>query len=317
VSYSGEYAMTADLLLSQVIDGFLLARTADGYSLSTIDQYKWGLHYFLLSTGDIPLSQVSKTHIRELLAALQSSTLSSTSIYHVWKAIRALYKWASIELKIDRPDLDIKAPPHIYAEIVPFTHDEIRLLLKTLERTSPSVGKRESFTMARPTASRDRAIILTLLDTGIRASELSRLKMTDIDLTTGVLQVKPFQSGKKSKPRTIPIGTIARKALWRYYANREKCEYAFCTDELRPIDRTVLLHLLGRLGERAGVVDVHPHRFRHTFAITFLRNGGDVFTLQRLLGHASLEMVRHYLALAQADDEAAHRRASPVDCWRL
>lgn len=75
--------------------------------------------------------------------------------------------------------------------------------------------------------------------------------------------------------------------------------------------------LLRRLGERASVKDVHSHRFRHTFAIEFMRNGGDVFSLQRLLGHSSLEMVRRYLTLADTDAKFSHEKASPADRWHL
>jgi integrase/recombinase XerD len=78
-----------------------------------------------------------------------------------------------------------------------------------------------------------------------------------------------------------------------------------------------LLQLIRRLGDRAGVNHAHPHRFRHTFAINFLRNGGNAFVLQMLLGHSTMEMVKRYLALAQADAQATHRRASPVANWRL
>ena len=82
-----------------------------------------------------------------------------------------------------------------------------------------------------------------------------------------------------------------------------------------PMSVSWLRKRLVHLGQAAGVPDCKPHRFRYTFAIQYLRNGGDVFTLQSLLGHSSLTMVRYYLHLAQADVEQAHRRASPVDRW--
>ena len=69
--------------------------------------------------------------------------------------------------------------------------------------------------------------------------------------------------------------------------------------------------------DEAGVERCHPHRFRHTFAIMFLRNGGNSLALQRLLGHSTMEMVRHYVKLSEVDLAQAHRRASPVENLRL
>ncbi len=83
------------------------------------------------------------------------------------------------------------------------------------------------------------------------------------------------------------------------------------------MNKDALRLLMARLGEKAGVKNCHPHRFRHTFAMTYLRSGGDVFTLQALLGHRPLDMVQHYARIADIDVEQAHRRTSPADNWHL
>ena len=85
----------------------------------------------------------------------------------------------------------------------------------------------------------------------------------------------------------------------------------------RPLNRDSLYRLLQKISIRAGVKDVHPHRFRHSFAITYLHKGEDVFTLQQMLGHSDIEMVKRYAQIAQSDCANVQRKASPADNWRL
>jgi len=86
-----------------------------------------------------------------------------------------------------------------------------------------------------------------------------------------------------------------------------------------PLTKTYIETLLKRYAKKAGIEGVRcsPHTFRHTFAISYLRNGGDVFSLQHILGHSSLDVVRIYVNLAQVDIKAAHRRYSPADNMNL
>jgi len=85
----------------------------------------------------------------------------------------------------------------------------------------------------------------------------------------------------------------------------------------RPLPKRQFAHLYSRLGETASVPKVHAQRFRRTAAVQFLRNGGYIFALQKLLGHETLEMVQRYVELASDDVAEAHQKASPVDGWRL
>jgi len=78
-----------------------------------------------------------------------------------------------------------------------------------------------------------------------------------------------------------------------------------------------LREIIRRRARDAKTEEPGIHDFRRCFAIEYLRNDGDIFTLQRILGHSSLEMMKRYLAIAKADCESAHRKASPVDNWKL
>ncbi len=117
------------------------------------------------------------------------------------------------------------------------------------------------------------------------------------------------------------MGKTTRKAVWRYLVDRDDPNDpdapVFLDQHVRHFNPGSLRQLIKDIADRAGVKDAYPHIFRHTFAITYLRSGGDIFTLQSLLGHSSLEMVRHYAQIAEIDIAQAHHKASPADNWRL
>ena len=162
----------------------------------------------------------------------------------------------------------------------------------------------------------DMALILILLHTGIRLGELLRLRLGDINLENGEVYIRPYRSSKKSKSRTVFLGARTRQAVWKYIAKQQ----AATNDQSLPlieIKGTSVRQIFTRIAKNANVPNVHPHKFRHTFAITYLRNHGDIFTLKRLLGHATLDMTQRYLDIVKDDVADAHKYASPVDNWRL
>ncbi len=315
------------MTLSEAIQAFLFAKEIQGLSPNTIRNYRLTLARFRMSfDGANPfLCDVSTREIRQFLHQLQTTAPSSSatiprsvrplspkSIRNVHATLSSLWEWA-IEEKLVETNVvrTIRPPNPQMPTIKPFEERDIRAVLRQAGQGSTSELR-----------YRDRAMILFLLDTGARASELCNLRLANVDLKQGsaIVRGKGRLDQGTGRQRIVFLGGRAQRAAHRYLLERKADEpeaWLFVATNGRQLTRDVLGRHLRRLGERAGVLPCNPHRFRHTFAIFYLRNGGDVFTLQRLLGHSSLDMVQRYLSIAQSDVEAAHRKAGPVDNWGL
>ena len=308
------------LLISKSIDGFLKFKTAEGLSLRTITSYEYTLNHWLNYIGDRSVSEIQPSDLTGYLAWLRTDykpvrfngstePLSAKSIRNVWVTFRSFFGWLHVEFKYPNPAIEIPAPKFQKTTVEAFTKEDIEKVLKACVYSREAQTEvRKKFVMRRPSANRDQAIVLTLLDSGLRATELCSLTINDVDLKTGKVTIRHGVVGgaKGGKGRTVYLGKVARKAVWRYLAGREDGDDPraplFISQADRPFNKDSLRVLINRLGSRAEVKETYPHKFRHTFAITFLRSGGDIFTLQSLLGHGSLDMVRHYAQIADVDD---------------
>jgi len=315
----------------------LFYKRASGLSSHTIDDYRVSFKKLsLYFKDDPPLASVTRDQLIAFFAWLRTDyvcrpsgavksdkqkPLAPKTLFNIHVAVSALWTWAVEENVVEKNIVHAIAMPKLAEQVVEtFTKEQIEAMLTACMR-SKKYGNNGHSSNERPTADRDRAIVLTLLDTGLRAQELCDIKMGDVNMSGNSIKVL---KGKGNKERVVYFGKRTAKAIYKYLlpslSASKPDDYLLLVDyprDPRPMTRQVLGHLLGRLGERAGVQDVYPHRFRHTFAINYLRNGGDVFTLQSLLGHSDLAMVRRYARVAQMDCERVHQTASPVDCWKL
>lgn len=313
--------------LPHLLTGFYLAKQAEGCSPNTIAEYQNDFAHFARwcqAQGKTDPAALGPSDLRAFLAHLRTEPngrgrpLAAKTVYNCWAALRSFYRWLSEEYRCPNPMASVPAPKAPQPVIEPLSREEVAAILTACDSTRAASTKgRAAFAMRRDTALRDRAIVLVLLDAGLRASELCALTVGDVDLATGRVLVR---CGKGGKGRVVYLGKMARRAVWKHLAGRRQPkpdEPLFLTREGRALTPDRLVKLFANLGRRAGVANLHPHRLRHTFATEFLRNGGNLLGLQRLLGHSSLEMVRRYAAIAEADLAKAHETGSPADRWRL
>lgn len=310
--------------LEQVVEGYKLCARAEGKSTnyiclvaSSVEFLKQYLETKGLATD---VTKIDVHGIRGFILHLQSATrfalhpfarpqtgrlLSGYTINTYMRSIRAFWSWLAVEGIIEEnPFSQLKIPKAPQKVIPTFSDEQVKALFAQADKSS-AIG------------FRNYVIMLVLLDTMMRVSELTGCRIEDLNLETRCLKVW----GKGSKERIVPFGRTTQKALWRYvtFYRPESClprqDMLFLTADGRPLTKNRVETILKIYGKRTGIkgVRISPHTFRHTGAVAFLRNGGDLFTLQRIMGHSSLEVLRGYVNLSQSDLRRVHESASPLD----
>jgi len=266
--------------------------------------------------GDPLLSEINANDLRRFIAALrqakkyahhpwlkpQDKPLSSTSLNCYTRGVRSIWGFFLREGLIPvNPMLQVKPPKATKKVINTFTEADLKKLLAQPHKDTP-------------TGYRDYCMMFAMLDSLCRISELVGLKLDDINLEDRTMRV----TGKGDKQRLIPIGNRTAGLLARYvskYRPRDRAPNLFLTRSGRPMTKNKVEKIMRAYGKQAGIKGVRcsPHTLRHTGSVIFLKNGANAFSLQRILGHTSLEMTRIYCALSDADVREAHKRFSPGD----
>jgi integrase/recombinase XerD len=256
-----------------------------GYSPHTIDAYRRDIQTFAAS---LPLDHmtswkdVTQHHIVNFLSTKKSQGYASSSIGRTLAAIKVFFKFLKREGAISINPAKLLDNPKIW-QLIPniLSLHEIETLLM-----QPVLTKKSG--------ARDRAILEVLYSSGLRVSELCRLKISDVD--DHYLRIR----GKGGKERLVPIGTPALAAIDRYLAFRdgpqeEGVNELFLDKNNRPVDRISVWKLVKKYAKKAGITKlISPHTFRHSFATHLLDGGADLRVIQELLGHASIGTTDRY-----------------------
>lgn len=297
--------------LSLAVQKFIYAKQVEERSPRTLEFYRDNLSRFEVwarAKGVKILSQVDRSLIREFLAFIPDAPWKHShqaknqpvTVHAYFRTLRAFFKWCLAEEILPDsayPLRNIKGPK-VERKVIPsVTPDKFKELIRGLDSDFQGV--------------RNKATLLMFLDTGLRLSELANIKLSDMDLRAGLIKVM----GKGSRERVVRMGGVTLEALLKYIKTRPaETDFLWQNQDGSQFLRRGFQIMIRRMGKSIGINTLSPHKFRHTFALQWLRSGVDVFTLRKHGGWAGLPILDRYLDGIQAEDAIkAHMRASPVE----
>jgi site-specific recombinase XerD len=293
---------TADTNLLLWIEAFLVSKRAENLAKGSIYFYQKKLKLFAeFCDSQIikEITQVTPDTIRQFLLWLEQTKHNAGGVHACYRALKAFLLWFEDEFEPDNwknPIKKVAAPKVPIEPLEGVSTDNFQKLLDVCNRKTYY-------------GERDRAILLTLLDTGIRASELINLDLDDFDYISGSLLVK---QGKGRKPRMVFTGKKTRRQIRSFLKKRGAFAGAlFITQAGDRLTYFGLRDIVRRLSKKARISEQKLHGFRRAFALNLWKSGVDLETIARLLGHGSLQVLWVYLKTTNQDLNQHY--ISPVD----
>lgn len=288
------------LTLQEAMDSFLRFKEAQQISERTLNDYNYYLTNFLVHSHN---SLDYDTLTEDVLSYFSNIPSTSPARFnHPYQNLSAFFNWAI------KQDLLAKNPLVMQGiskkkddgNIKPIEIDDVKLLLNSWDKSTF-------------TGLRNHTMVMVMLDTGIRTSELRRLKDSDFDSTAKQISISKYIS-KTRKRRTVYLSDSTAKQLNKFIKVKPSgwSEYIFPTNEGNEMTSHCLCREFDKQCKKVGI-KVTPYQLRHTFASYFVANGGNLFTLQDLMGHADIRMTRRYTEIDGETKKRQHEQYSPIN----
>lgn len=264
-----------DGINEQIIKKYKACMIIAGRSPKTIYQYERCLMR-LFQVVQRNYTDMTVSDLRYFLAYEKSRGISNRTLENVRVQVQSFFNWLVDEDMIIKNPCKTIAPIKYTSKVKePFSSIEIDAMRSACKNT------------------KERAIVEFLLATGVRVSELCSILLSDINFDTNAIIVR---EGKGQKQRTVYMNDLAKKHLLIYFESRNvNGTHLFYNKWKEPINEGGVRHILKSIEERAGLANVHPHRFRRTFATQLSNRGMPVQEIQHLLGHSDLNTTMEYV----------------------
>lgn len=266
---------------------FMQEQLFRGNSIYTIEYYECSLKMFIGFCGtDTDVEDLDIFTFKSYqLYISQQRNINKTSVRTYARAVKVFYRWLYfenyIDIDINRLNL-MKANKEV---ILPLSDTEVKQLIALYDNSNIL-------------SSRNRTIIMLMLDCGLRLGEVVNLQASDIDFVNHYLVI----NGKGSKQRVVPFGSTLSKQLSIYFNYRNNVSSAtnsvFLTQKNTAITHNAIKMLFSRIKKKNGLSRVYPHLLRHTFATNYIYNGGNLEVLRILMGHSTINITQIYIHLA-------------------